>query len=115
MSDINETKKKITNLIAEINPHELACLILEGSCGVKRPKDATAVQALAQLDEDVRHGLYVAAHNALRLYYAVHQQFKPAAMGDLCRRKKKVNGSGSAAKTQIKRGFAIITAAFRRL
>ncbi len=59
------TNKK-TKLIVEIDPNELACLILEGSMGIGRPAGATACQALAYLDDETRAGLYKAAEMAAK-------------------------------------------------
>lgn len=63
---MNDTKRKVASLIAEVNQHELACRILEGAMGLKRPAGVTAIQALSELDDQARAGMYQAAENAAR-------------------------------------------------
>jgi len=62
----NPLKKRITRLIAEIDPDELACRILEGAMSLKRPNGVTALQALSELNDDARTGMYRAAENAAK-------------------------------------------------
>lgn len=50
--------------IVEVDPHELACLILEGAMGIKRPDGQSAYEALQAVDDEARAGLYKAAENA---------------------------------------------------
>lgn len=63
---MTDTQQKVHRLIAEIDPAELACRILEGAMGIKRPPGATALQSLSTLDEEARVGMYRAAENAAR-------------------------------------------------
>lgn len=63
---MTDTKRKIASLIAEVDPHELACRILEGAMGLKRPTGVTAIQALSKLDDQARAGMYQAADNAAK-------------------------------------------------
>lgn len=55
----------MTARVIEVDPHELACLILEDSMGIKRPDGKNAYEALQEVDGDVRAGLYKAAENAV--------------------------------------------------
>lgn len=48
-------------LVAEIDGHELACVIAEAAMGVKRPVGKTAKEAMQGFDPDVRQGFYDAA------------------------------------------------------
>lgn len=63
---MNCTKDKVKKLIAEIDPNELACRILEGAMGLRRPAGTTAIQALSELDPEARAGMYQAAANAAK-------------------------------------------------
>lgn len=48
-------------LVAEIDGHELACIIAEQSIGITRPAGKTAQEAMQGFDEDTRKGFYKAA------------------------------------------------------
>lgn len=56
-----DLKKKLCALIGEVDSNEMACRILEASMGLKRPVGTTALQALSQVDDETRPGLYAAA------------------------------------------------------
>lgn len=62
MSKEPDVKDKITKqLIAEIDPLELACIIVEKMSGMKRPTGQSAAESLAGLDPYVRrHAMYAA-------------------------------------------------------
>jgi len=53
-------------IVAEFDQIELACRIAEGCLGIKRPKNATAQQALNEFNLDSRIGFLKAAENAMR-------------------------------------------------
>lgn len=61
---VEEAKGRVTSVISEIDPQELACQIVEGFSRLKRPPGATPQQALAGLDEESRQGALKAAYNA---------------------------------------------------
>lgn len=54
------SEKKIEKVI-EVDGHELACRILEAEIGAKIREGKTAQQALEEIDQHTRDGLYRAA------------------------------------------------------
>ncbi len=59
-------KRRTTDLVVEIHPHELAVLIGEAMMGIPRPSGISATELLRQSDPVMAQGFVKAAEVAIR-------------------------------------------------